>query len=215
MIFKSLITARGGSKSVPKKNIIMLKGKPLIAYSILASINSYSEETWVSTDNENIKKISIEWGANVIDRPKKFATDTIMNEPSLLQFAQEVNFDWLIFIQPTSPFIRPKYINQGIEMIKSEKYDSVFTATKKHWTPNWTKDVEPIGWNIKNRPRRQDIDEYFEENGMFYITSKKKLLETKLRYSGKIGIVKIPSYDSLQIDSKEDLKFVERILNTL
>ena len=98
-------------------------------------------------------------------------------------------------------------------MIKTGKYDSIFTATKKHWSPKWTKDVEPIGWDIYNRPRRQDVDEYFEENGMFYITSKKKLLETKLRYSGKMGIVKIPLHDSLQIDSREDLELIEKIIS--
>ena len=82
MIIKSLITARGGSKSVPKKNIIMLKDKPLIAYSILASLESKVSETWVSTDDEDIKSVSKEWGAKVIDRPKELATDTILNEPS-------------------------------------------------------------------------------------------------------------------------------------
>ena len=79
MIIKSLITARGGSKSVPKKNIIMLKDKPLIAYSILASLGSKVSETWVSTEDKDIKSVSIEWGAKVIDRPKEFATDTILN----------------------------------------------------------------------------------------------------------------------------------------
>ena len=86
MIIKSLITARGGSKSVPKKNIIMLKDKPLIAYSILASLESKVSETWVSTDDEDIKSVSKEWGAKVIDRPKELATDTILNEPSLIQY---------------------------------------------------------------------------------------------------------------------------------
>jgi len=212
MIIKSLITARGGSKTIPKKNILPLKEKPLIAYSILASINSFVHETWVSTDDEMIKKVSIEWGAKVIDRPKKYATDTSMNESSLLQFAEQENFDWLIFIQPTSPFINTEYINKGIEMIKTGKYDSVFTATKKHWVPTWTKDIKPINWDIVNRPRRQDREYHYEENGMFYITSKERLLESKLRYGGKMGIVKIPLYDSFQIDSSEDLELIKKII---
>ena len=80
MISIGIIPARGGSKSVPKKNIIMLKDKPLIAYSILASLESKVSETWVSTDDEDIKSVSKEWGAKVIDRPKELATDTILNE---------------------------------------------------------------------------------------------------------------------------------------
>ena len=114
MIIKSLITARGGSKSVPKKNMVMLKGKPLIAYSILASLESKVSETWVSTDDEDIKAVSIEWGAKVIDRPKEFATDTILNEPSLIQFAHKEEFDLLVFIQPTCPFIKSKFIKLTI-----------------------------------------------------------------------------------------------------
>ena len=211
MIFKSLITARGGSKSVPRKNILKINGKPLIAFSILASINSNVTETWVSTDDMTIKNISISYGSKVIDRPKKYATDNIMNEAALLQFAEQENFDWLIFIQPTSPFIKSEYLNSAIKMIKTGKYDSVFSATKKHWSPTWTKDIKAINWDIYKRPRRQDIEEYYEENGMFYITSKKRLVEKKLRYGGKMGIVEIPIYDSFQLDSNDDLILIKKI----
>ena len=170
------------------------------------------DETWVSTDDREIKDISIKWGAKVIDRPKELATDSILNEPSLLQFADQVEFDWLIFIQPTAPFIKSKYINIGIEMAKSGKYDSVFTATPKHWVPKWSKDIKPINWEIDNRPRRQDREEYYEENGMFYITSRQQLYKSKLRYGGRIGIVPIPFYDSVQIDTEEDLKFIKKLM---
>lgn len=198
---------------MPKKNIISLKGKPLISYSILASLESKVSETWVSTEDKEIKEVSMKWGAKVIDRPKEFATDTILNEPSLLQFADQEKFDLLVFIQPTGPFITSKYINEGINMMMSGNYDSVFTATTKHWVPTWDKNIKPIEWDIYSRPRRQDRDEYYEETGMFYITSKERLLNTGIRYSGKIGIVRIPSYDSLQIDSREDLKLIEKIIS--
>ena len=212
MIFKTLITARGGSKSIPKKNIIEINKKPLIAYSILASQGSIVDETWVSTDDTEIKDVSIKWGAKVIERPKEFATDTILNEPSLLHFADQEEFNWLVFIQPTGPFIKSKYINIGIEMMKSRKFDSVFTATLKHWAPKWSKDVKPIEWEIDNRPRRQDREEYYEENGMFYITSRQQLYKSKLRYSGRIGIIPIPFCDSVQIDTKEDLELIKKLM---
>ena len=213
MIFKTLITARGASKSIPQKNIVNLKDKPLIAYSIIASINSCADATWVSTEDKKIKEVSLEWGANVIDRPPEYATDKILNEPSLIQFAKQENFDWIIFIQPTGPFIKAEYINEGIRMIKTGKFDSVFTATKKHWVPTWTEEVKPISWDIANRPRRQDRDEYYEENGMFYITSKERLLNTGLRYGGNIGIIKVPLCDSFQVDSIEDLELIEKIIS--
>jgi len=212
MVFKTLITARGGSKEIPKKNIIEINGKPLIAYSILASQGSNVDETWVSTDDSAIKEVSTQWGAKVIDRPKELATDTILNEPSLLQFADQVKFDCIVFIQPTSPFIKSKYINIGIEMMKSRKFDSVFTATLKHWAPIWSKDIKPIEWEIDNRPRRQDREEYYEENGMFYITSRQQLYKNKLRYGGRIGIVPVPLYDNIQIDTEEDLELIKRLM---
>ena len=213
MLIKSLITARGNSKSISEKNIIKVNKNPLIYYSIFASINSYVDETWVSTDNLKIKKISLNIGAKVIDRPKELATDYALNESALIHFADNEQFDWLVFIQPTSPLIKAEYINQGIDMIKSGSYDSVFSVTEKHWVPTWSKDIKPINWDINNRPRRQDKDEFYEENGMFYIISKERLLNTNLRYGGKMGVVKIPLCDSFQIDNNEDLQLIKKIIS--
>ena len=98
-------------------------------------------------------------------------------------------------------------------MIKSGSYDSVFSVTEKHWVPTWSKDIKPINWDINNRPRRQDKDEFYEENGMFYIISKERLLNTNLRYGGKMGVVKIPLCDSFQIDNNEDLQLIKKIIS--
>ena len=208
----SLITARGGSKGIPNKNIIDVNGKPLISYSISASLGSNVDETWVSTDSDKIKMVSVECGSKVIDRPKHLADDISMPDDSLLHFASKKDFDILVFIQPTSPMIKSQYINDGIEMIKSGKYNSVFTVTKEHWIPRWDKDVEPVDWNIYERPRRQDKLESYIENGMFYITKREHLLASKLRYSGIIGVVDIPLMDSFQVDSKEDLELIRKII---
>ena len=80
MKIKSLITARGNSKSIPNKNILDINNKPLIAYSIEASKGSDVIETWVSTDCKKIKDISLKYGAMVIERPKELATDLILND---------------------------------------------------------------------------------------------------------------------------------------
>jgi CMP-N,N'-diacetyllegionaminic acid synthase len=208
----SLITARGGSKGIPNKNIIDVNGKPLISYSISASLGSNVDETWVSTDSDKIKMVSEECGAKVIDRPKHLADDISMPDDSLLHFAKHNDFDILVFIQPTSPMIKSQYINDGIDMIKSGKYNSVFTVTKEHWIPRWDKDIEPMDWNIYERPRRQDKLESYIENGMFYITKRKHLLASKLRYSGIIGVVEIPLMDSFQVDSEEDLELIRKII---
>ena len=199
----SLITARGGSKGIPQKNIIDINGKPLISYTIEASVSSRVSETWVSTDSSIIATTAEKYGAKIIWRPKELANDNIMPDASLLHAAKNIDFDMLVFIQPTSPLLTPHYINTGISMMSD--YDSVFSAYKEHWCPRWSTDFEPVGWNISKRPRRQDMDGQYIENGAFYITSKENLLQSKLRYSGNIGIVEMPLEKSFQIDSKNDL----------
>lgn len=206
----SLITARGGSKGIPNKNLVSIGNYPLIYYTIKASIDSNVDETWVSTDCENIAAVSKEFGANVIMRPDYLSNDIIMPDAALIHFAEKKHFDKIVFIQPTSPLLSSEFINEGI--LKSQKCDSVFSAYKEHWQPRWTKKSKPINWSIENRPRRQDVEEVYVENGAFYITTKTQLLSSKLRYSGNIEIVEMPHSLSFQLDSKDDLKILEKML---
>ena len=208
----SVITARGGSKGIPKKNIIDINGKPLIWYSINASLNSNVNETWVSTEDDNIKRVSQDCGANVIDRPSELSDDIIMPDAALVHFAQDHDFDILVFIQPTSPLIKPEYINAGIDLLINNTHDSCFAAVKEHWLPRWDKNINPIDWSIQDRPRRQDRPDRYVEAGMFYITTRDGLLKSKLRYSGSIGIVQIPLIDSVDINSYEDLELVRKLI---
>ena len=206
----SVILARGGSKGIPSKNIVDLNGKPLISYTIEASLQSNVDETWVSTDSSEIASVSSTYGASVIDRPSEISTDTSQSEEALLHAAHDSEFDVVVFIQPTSPLIKSEDINKGLKMM--DKYDSVFSVTKEHWIPRWTMDVKPFEWEINNRPMRQDKPETYIENGAFYITKRKNLLESKLRYSGKIGVVEMPLSRSFQIDTLDDLNLINTII---
>tara|TARA_B100000519_G_C14147364_1_gene392824 strand:- start:292 stop:939 length:648 start_codon:yes stop_codon:yes gene_type:complete len=208
----SLITARGGSKEIPMKNIVEINNKPLIWYSINASLKSQVNETWLSTDSEKIKAVALDCGSKVINRPDNISTGKSQSEEALLHFADNVDFDIIVFIQPTSPFISYKYINQGLE--KMNQYDSVFTVTKEHWLPRWDLNINPINWNVEQRPMRQEKPATYVEAGMFYITTKKELLKSKLRYSGKIGVIEIPLHDSFQIDSENDLLLIKRLMQS-
>ena len=207
----ALILARGGSKGIPNKNIQLLGGEPLIAYSINAAKYSNVDEVWVSTDSANIKTLAKKFGAKVIDRPSEYSKDESPNEDALLHFAENVEFDILVSMQPTSPLISPKYINQSVEKIK-EGFNSSFTAYKEHWYPRWTKNIEPIGFKNESRPRRQDRNDVYVENGAVYTTTRKDLIKSKTRVSGKIAVVEMPFADSIQIDTYEDMKLVEKIL---
>ena len=208
----ALILARGGSKGIPNKNIINLKDKPLISYSINAANQSNCDETWVSTDSNEIKKIAKSYGANVIDRPKELSGDYSKSEEALDHFSDNIDYDILIFIQPTSPLLNAHDINSGLESIKNNQYDSVFSVYKEHWIPRWTQKIDPVNWDIDERPMRQEKESQFVENGAFYITTKEQFSQSKRRYGGRIGIVEMPNYGSFQIDSMDDLKLIEKLL---
>jgi len=124
----SIIPARKGSKGIPNKNIIDLCGKPLIYYAIKASTQSIAEETWVSSDSEEILNISKNFGAKTIKRPSEFSDDNATSESALLHFAENVDFDILVFIQCTSPLIEFNDINRGVEKMK--KFESVLSVTE-------------------------------------------------------------------------------------
>ena len=208
----SVIPARGNSKGIPLKNIVNLNGSPLISYSIKASLQSNVDETWVSTDSKKIAIISDGYGAKIEMRPPYLADDVIMPDQTLVHFATKQMFDILVFIQPTSPLIKPEYINIGIEMMKTGEYDSLFTVTEEHWLPRWDEDINPIDWDVTDRPRRQDKQKSFIENGMMYITTLDSLLETELRYGGRKGFIKIPLRDSFQVDTQEDLDLIRKLI---
>ena len=209
----ALILARGGSKGIPNKNIINIKQKPLLAYSILAAQKSNVDEVWVSTDCKKIKEVAINYGAKVLDRPEKYATDVSKSEDALIHFAENINFNILVFIQPTSPLINSDDINSGLLLIQNKNYDSVFSAYKEHWLPRWSLDNKPDNWEIDDRPMRQEIDEKYVENGAFYITSKDALMNSSLRYSGSIGIIEMPLSRSFQIDNEDDLSLIKGLIN--
>ena len=206
----ALILARGGSKGIPNKNIHLLGGLPLIEYTINAAKYSNVDEVWVSTDSVYIKTICKSLGANVVDRPAELATDTSPSEEALLHFAENQEFDTLVFIQPTSPLLKPSHKNSGIDMMK--EHDSVFSAYKEHWLPRWNLDVSPSNFNNNERPRRQDREDVYVENGAFYVTTKENLLTFRVRVSGKIGVYEMPFQDSFQVDDWEDLTLLEKLL---
>ena len=93
-----------------------------------------------------------------------------------------------------------------------KNYDSVFSVCREHWLPRWSMDVKPLNFNNEKRPRRQDRPDTYIENGAFYITTRDALLRSKARVSGRIGVVEMSPYESFQIDTWEDLNFVEKLI---
>lgn len=204
----SLIPARKGSKGIPNKNLIDLCGKPLIYYALKASSLSLVDETWVSSDSDEILNISENLGAKTLKRPLELSDDNASSESALLHFAKNVDFDILVFIQCTSPLIEFNDINKGIKKMKT--FDSVVSVSETNqmfWDTNG-----PL-YDLNKRTRRQDGIKRYLETGSFFITSKENLLKSNNRLSGNIGFVEIPKSRSFDIDCYEDLKIVEKLMN--
>jgi len=210
----SVIPARGGSKGIPKKNILLLQNKPLVSYSIEQSLNSkLIAETYVSTEDNEIKNISLLSGAKIIDRPKKFATDIASTELVLLHAAEFLNhdFDYMVLLQPTSPLRYPEQIDEAIKKLIDQKGDSLLSVYENNKFL-WELSGKSINYDSKNRPRRQEKKWELVENGSIYITKKELLLEERNRLGGKIITYEMPKWMSFEVDDKFDFELIEYLI---
>ena len=205
----TLIPARGQSKGIPRKNIIDVCGKPLLSYAIQESIESISNETWVSTDDDEISDISTLYGARVIKRPDDISEDSSTSESALLHFVEKVNnFDILVFLQATCPFIEANDINKAVKLM--DDYDSVISVSKFDqflWREN-----TPL-YNIHNRKHRQNREQVYVETGSMFVSTKEGLLDSHNRISGKIGFVEVPKWRSVDIDTFDDLELARKLMD--
>jgi len=210
----SVILAREGSKGIPNKNLIDLHGKPLIQYAIEASkMSLVGGETYVSSDSDNILDVAKDLGSKIIKRPDNISGDLDKSELSLIDFVNRVDSDIVVFIQPTSPMIKPEDINTGILMLRNDKFlNSVLSVYEEHWTARWDNNRQPIDWDIYNRPMRQDVESTYVENGAFYISRTDLIKKNKLRYTAPFDYVVMSQENSFQIDSFADLELVNKML---
>jgi len=213
----SIIPARGGSKSIPHKNLKKLLGKPLIAHSIEQSLSSrYVDQTIVSTEDTEIAEVSTKYGAKVIMRPQNLATDTAQTEPVLIHVLEQLHIegiepDYVVLLQPTSPIRRPIDIDQAIEIIIDGSGDSLLSVTENK-SFFWSKENKPLNYNYQSRPRRQDKQWELIENGSIYITKKEIIINEKNRLGGNILTYAMPDWASFEIDTPFDFEIVEYIL---
>ncbi|MEK7575004.1 MAG: acylneuraminate cytidylyltransferase family protein [Patescibacteria group bacterium] len=210
----ALVPLRGGSKSIPYKNIKKISGKPLAYWCLFAATNSkYIDEVWVSTDDSKIKKVVSGLGLDVkvLDRPEALATDKASTESVMLHFAEKVTFDILITVQATSPLTTSDNLDKAIEILLEGGHDSLVTVVKEK-SFLWSPEGKALNYDPRNRPMRQDWPGTFSENGAFYIT-KKNILETeKCRLGGRVKVFEMPAETTLQIDEAEDWRKVAKLL---
>lgn len=219
----AVIPARGGSKGIPRKNIVEVSGLPLIAYSINAAVNSQRvTRVIVSTDDDEISEVSTSYGAEVVLRPDSISDDKASSESAIihvldhLQETENYQPDIIVFLQATSPCRNSDDIDNAIYLMIKEDSDCCFSVLPEHFSGRWRikedSSVCPVNFDPANRPMRQDYGIEYIENGNLYVFKPSVIRDSGSRIGGKISLYPMSALQSLQIDSKEDLVQMENIL---
>lgn len=220
----AIIPARGGSKGIPGKNILPIAGKPLLAWTIKAALESkLIDRTIVSSDDEGILRIASKFGAEPVKRPKSMAGDKspfnllIFHALGYLKKKEKYVPDVLVYLQPTSPLRNSKDIDQALSSLKGKATGvlSVYEIDNKFLKSFIiNKDGFIQGVSNNNFPfmNRQDLPKIFMSNGAIYVVKRGFFLKTGRLFSNKTVPFVMDDEKSLDIDSVEDLKKAEKIL---
>jgi len=220
--FLAIIPARGGSKRLPKKNLLSLSGKPLISYTIDAAkkVNSI-DKIIVTSDNIEILEISKKAKIEVIQRPVELANDSSTTFDVVRHTIENLKktYDYIILLQPTSPLRDETHINEAIKLLETKKADAIISVCKIDHSPLWSNTLDKnLSMNsflkdgILNK-RSQELEEYYSLNGAIYICKTEKLLEKKSFFlEKKIFAYKMDKKSSIDIDTKLDFLIAQTIL---
>lgn len=220
-----IIPARGGSKGVPKKNIKIIAGKPLLAH-VIESLKKSAIFSYiiVSTEDEEIAKIAKKYGATVpFIRPKRLSSDIIPMDKVLLHAVQTLyklgyNFDIFVWRDATTPFIRSSDIKKSITFLRKKKCDTVCGVYKQHLNPYFNMvELDSNGFlklskSLKHRPRsRQEAPVVFQLNGLYTYDARKFLNTGKTDFSKCIPL-EIPMETGLMIDTKFEFEIAKLLI---
>tara|TARA_B110000438_G_scaffold299009_1_gene348332 strand:- start:410 stop:1087 length:678 start_codon:yes stop_codon:yes gene_type:complete len=215
----AIIPARGGSKGLPRKNMLPFNGKPLVVHSInYANACSLVNTVYVSTDDDEIASISLHSGASIIQRPLELSGDTATTESAIEHVLSilKVKPDIIILLQATSPFRPKNSLKEALGKFINNDFDSLLSISPTHrffWSVDGNDNIYPK-YDYLNRPRRQDFkkrDIQFVENGSLYIFTYAHFTSVKNRLGGKIGYIEFDEQYSHEIDTELDFKFLEAL----
>ncbi len=218
----AFIPLRGGSKSIPLKNIKPLCGKPLVWYNLFALEKATSiDRVVVATDSTDIKSVVQSFDfkkVEVYDRDSENAQDHSSTESVMLEYlrkevatkALKVE-DRFILVQATSPLTLSNHFNEACYQLEQTGSDSLLSCVRiKRFF--WRADGTPLNYDPAARPRRQDFEGDLMENGAFYINTVGNILRDENRLSGKIAVYEMPEHTAIEIDEPDDWIIAERLL---
>lgn len=214
----AFIPVRGGSKSIPLKNIKSFCGKPLVCWNIEALENCPAiDEVIVATDSDKIEETVVAQHykkTTIYRRSAENACDTASTESVMLEYinyaklAKDVVF---MLVQATSPLTQSIHFSEAMDMFDKGEYDSIITCVRNYrffWNENGTS----MNYDYMNRPRRQNFKGMLMENGAFYINTVGRILQNGNRLGGKIGIYEMPEYTATEIDEPDDWIILEKLM---
>ncbi len=214
----AFIPARGGSKSIPLKNIKPLAHKPLICWAIEALENAKSvDQIIVATDSDEIKSVVDNFRGKkttIFKRSPDNAQDTSSTESVMLEYIQSTNLeidDVFMLVQATSPLTRSCDFDNALRQYQEGLYDSMLSCVRSYRF-FWSENGSSVNYDYRNRPRRQDFGGNLMENGAFYINKVGNIIKYKNRLSGNIGIYELPAYMATEIDEPSDWIVMENII---
>lgn len=217
----AIIPARGGSKGLPGKNLRLLAGKPLIAWTIEHALGTPEvTDTVVSTDCPEIAEVAVAAGAEVpFMRPAELATDTAPTEPAMLhalKLLEEARptYDVIALLQPTSPLRHPQMTSRALAQMRAEGADSLLAVTESH-AFFWQQQPVRASYDVANRPRRQDIapaDRRYRETGSLYLSVRNLLVQQGNRLGGNITLFETSEEESFEVDSLADFRLLETLM---
>ncbi len=221
------IFARGGSKGLPRKNILTLGGRPLIAHAIDIGLQSeLIDKVFVSTDDDEIAEVAKMHGAEVpFLRPTALATD---QAPERLAWRHAVKWiknsvlpdmDVMVSLPTTSPLRTLAEVNNGIELFLSGGWDTVISVSHscRHPSFNMVTIADDCSAGLVNPPdhakaRRQDFEPVYDISTAFYVTAPDFVLRTDSIWDGRVGAVEIPAEHAVDIDTELDFEFTKFLL---
>ncbi|MES2884947.1 MAG: acylneuraminate cytidylyltransferase family protein [Pseudomonadota bacterium] len=219
MRYVAFIPLRGGSKSIPLKNIKPIGGKPLAWWTVEAALGCAAiEQVFVATDSDAIRECLAPLTTarlSVIGRSAETATDTASTESAMLEFAAAHPAEHIVLIQATSPLLTSDDLNRGIALFEQLEADSLVSVVpQKRFI--WARDAEGFGqpqnYNPVKRPRRQDFSGYHVENGAFYISGREGLIRTGSRLFGRIAAHEMCEESYYELDEPSDWAVIENLM---
>ncbi|MBG6109802.1 N-acylneuraminate cytidylyltransferase [Flavobacterium sp. CG_9.10] len=212
-----IIPARGGSKRLPNKNLLLLEGIPLLVHSILYAQRNASiiDEIYVTTDNAAIKKIALQYGARVIDRPDNLSGDfepTISCVQHVLESIPDA-VELVVLLQPTNPLRPEKLLQEAFEKYRNSDADSLFTVTRNHQKLGKIQNNCFIPYNYSIGQRSQDLEPLYFENGLLYVTKANLIREGKIVSENSAPYEVNHIFATVDIDTQDDLDYAEYLIN--